>query len=147
MSLLWLLDYIFCLIVSCPVDFHKGGRVEKFSAVLSLLVFTLATRKVIVEVCDIVATRGARLTAGMLGILKKLGRDTVRDGQKQRSVIALDGGLYEHYNKFRTCMKSTPTMALVLELPSLLPLIPSTWEWRNHEVKVHSNVDGRSMTF
>lgn len=43
----------------------------------------------------------------MLGILKKLGRDTVRDGEKQRSVIALDGGLYEHYNKFRTCMKST----------------------------------------
>ena len=65
-------------------------------------------RKTIVELCDIVATRGARLSAaGIFGILKKLGRDTVRDGEKQKSVIALDGGLYEHYTKFSTCMEST----------------------------------------
>ena len=65
-------------------------------------------RKMIVELCDIVATRGARLSAaGIFGILKKLGRDTVRDGEKQKSVIALDGGLYEHYTKFSTCMEST----------------------------------------
>ncbi|KAJ0030015.1 hypothetical protein Pint_13282 [Pistacia integerrima] len=44
---------------------------------------------------------------GIVGILKKLGRDTVKDGEKQRSVIALDGGLYEHYMKFSACMKST----------------------------------------
>lgn len=60
------------------------------------------------ELCDIVATRGARLSAaGILGILKKLGRDTVRDGEKQKSVVALDGGLYEHYTKFRTTMEDT----------------------------------------
>lgn len=60
------------------------------------------------ELCDIVATRGARLSAaGIFGILKKLGRDTVRDGEKQKSVIALDGGLYEHYTKFSACMEST----------------------------------------
>lgn len=65
-------------------------------------------RKTIVELCDIVATRGARLSAaGIFGILKKLGRDTVRDGEKQKSVIALDGGLYEHYTKFSACMEST----------------------------------------
>ena len=65
-------------------------------------------RKVIVELCDIVATRGARLSAaGIFGILKKLGRETVRDGEKLKSVIALDGGLYEHYTKFSTCMEST----------------------------------------
>ena len=65
-------------------------------------------RKVIVELYDIVATRGARLSAaGIFGILKKLGRDTARDGEKLKSVVALDGGLYEHYTKFSTCMVST----------------------------------------
>lgn len=65
-------------------------------------------RKVIVELCDIVATRGARLSAaGIVGILKKIGRDTVKDGEKQKSVVSLDGGLYEHYTKFRTSMEST----------------------------------------
>lgn len=62
----------------------------------------------IVEICDIVATRGARLSAaGILGILKKLGRDTVKEGEKQRSVIALDGGLFEHYPEFRNCLINT----------------------------------------
>ncbi|XP_022873281.1 hexokinase-1-like [Olea europaea var. sylvestris] len=65
-------------------------------------------RKMIVEICDIVATRGARLSAaGILGILRKLERDTVKEGEKQRSVIALDGGLFEHYSEFRNCLKNT----------------------------------------
>ena len=60
------------------------------------------------EVCDIVAIRGARLAAaGIVGILKKIGRDTIKDGEKQRSVIAVDGGLFEHYTKFRNCLEST----------------------------------------
>lgn len=65
-------------------------------------------RKIVVKICDIVATRGARLSAaGILGILKKTGRDTVKVGEKQKSVIALDGGLFEHYTKFRSCLEST----------------------------------------
>ena len=65
-------------------------------------------RKIVVEVCDIVAIRGARLAAaGIVGILKKIGRDTIKDGEKQRSVIAVDGGLFEHYTKFRVCLEST----------------------------------------
>lgn len=65
-------------------------------------------RKVVVALCDIVATRGARLSAaGIMGVLKKLGRDTVKDGEKQKSVVALDGGLFEHYTEFRTSMEST----------------------------------------
>ncbi|KAJ8750730.1 hypothetical protein K2173_015911 [Erythroxylum novogranatense] len=69
---------------------------------------SLSLRRVIVEVCDVVATRGARLSAaGIVGILKKLGRDTVRNGEKQNSVVALDGGLYEHYTKFSKCMEGT----------------------------------------
>ena len=60
-------------------------------------------RKLIVDLCEIVATRGARLSAaGILGILKKLGRDN----GNQKSVIAMDGGLFEHYEKFRNAMQN-----------------------------------------
>ncbi|KAG6662157.1 hexokinase-1-like isoform X1 [Carya illinoinensis] len=80
---------------------------SKLKDILEISNTSLKMREVIVELCDIVATRGAHLSAaGILGILKKLGRD-VRDGKKQKSVIALDGGLYEHYTKFRISMEST----------------------------------------
>nr|CAD1824161.1 unnamed protein product [Ananas comosus var. bracteatus] len=72
---------------------------------------SLKTRKMVVGICDIVARRGARLAAaGIYGILKKLGRDSVSTeggGSKQRTVIAMDGGLYEHYTIFRECLEST----------------------------------------
>ncbi|KAL0308569.1 UNVERIFIED_CONTAM: Hexokinase-1 [Sesamum radiatum] len=81
---------------------------SKLKDILEVPNSSLKMRKIIVEICDIVATRGARLSAaGILGILKKLGRDAVKEGEKQRSVIALDGGLFEHYTKFRNCMEST----------------------------------------
>ncbi|KAF7813883.1 hexokinase-1-like [Senna tora] len=81
---------------------------SKLGDILEISNTSLTMRKIVVEVCDIVATRGARLSAaGILGILKKIGRDTVKAGEKQKSVIALDGGLFEHYTKFRTCMEST----------------------------------------
>ncbi|KDO66582.1 hypothetical protein CISIN_1g010895mg [Citrus sinensis] len=81
---------------------------KKLKDILEISNTSLKMRKLVVELCDIVATRGARLSAaGIVGILKKLGRDTVRDGEKQKSVIALDGGLFEHYTKFSACMQST----------------------------------------
>ncbi|PSS01925.1 Hexokinase-1 like [Actinidia chinensis var. chinensis] len=81
---------------------------SKLKDILDIPNTSLKTRKLIVELCDIISIRGARLSAaGILGILKKLGRDTVREEEKQRSVIALDGGLYEHYTKFREAMEST----------------------------------------
>ncbi|KAK1316655.1 Hexokinase-1 [Acorus calamus] len=59
---------------------------------------SLMSREIVVEVCDIIARRSARLTAaGIVGILKKLGRD----GTHQRSVVVVDGGLYEHYRLYR----------------------------------------------
>lgn len=47
--------------------------------------------------------------AGIYGILKKLGRDKVpTDGSPMpRTVVALDGGLYEHYKKFSSCLEAT----------------------------------------
>lgn len=68
----------------------------------------MEVRKVVVKLCDVVATRGARLAAaGIFGILEKQGRDTIRDGEKQKTVIAMDGGLYEHYTEFSQCLEST----------------------------------------
>jgi len=81
---------------------------SKLKDILEISNTSLKTRKVIVELCEIISIRGARLAAaGILGILKKLGRDTVKEGEKQSSVIALDGGLYEHYTKFSNALEST----------------------------------------
>ncbi|KAM0894528.1 hypothetical protein ACQ4PT_024477 [Festuca glaucescens] len=68
---------------------------------------SLKARRLVVAVCDIVAKRGASLAAaGILGILKKLGRD-VPGSDKHRTVIAVDGGLYEHYTVFSETLEST----------------------------------------
>ncbi|KAM2407503.1 hypothetical protein ACFX1X_026672 [Malus domestica] len=81
---------------------------NKLKDILEISNTSLKMRRVVVALCDIVAIRGARLSAsGILGVLKKLGRDTVKDGEKQKSVVALDGGLYEHYTEFRTSMEGT----------------------------------------
>ncbi|CAN4096303.1 unnamed protein product [Withania somnifera] len=54
------------------------------------------------------SSRGAHLSAaGIVGILKKLERDTLKNGEMQRSVIAVDGALFERYTKFRNCMEGT----------------------------------------
>ncbi|GAB2269357.1 hypothetical protein Dimus_004277 [Dionaea muscipula] len=64
---------------------------------------SLERRKVVVKLCDAVARRGARLSAAaIVGILKKLGRDTKgEDGQLHRTVIAIDGALYRKYEQFK----------------------------------------------
>ncbi|XP_047945131.1 hexokinase-2 [Salvia hispanica] len=82
---------------------------SKLKDILEVPNSCLTMRKIVVAICDIVATRGARLSAaGIVGILTKLERDAPKEGEKQqRSVIALDGGLFEHYTKFRECMKAT----------------------------------------
>jgi hexokinase len=68
---------------------------------------SLKTRKFVVDVCDMVAKRAARLAAaGIYGIIKKIGRDTLSD-DKQRTVIAIDGGLFEHYIVFSECLMRT----------------------------------------
>lgn len=87
---------------------------------------SLPTRKIVVEVCNIMATRGARLAAaGILGILKKTGRDTVRDGEVPKTVIAMDGGLYEHYTEYRHCLENTLNELLGDELGKNVKLIHS----------------------
>ncbi|KAG7021894.1 Hexokinase-2 [Cucurbita argyrosperma subsp. argyrosperma] len=81
---------------------------SKLNDILEVSNSPLPMRKIIFELCNIVATRGARLSAaGIYGIIRKLGRDTPKDGDNQKSVIAVDGGLFEHYTKFRNTLEST----------------------------------------
>lgn len=73
---------------------------------------SLETRKVVVQICDIIAKRSAHLAAaGIVGIVKKVGcaRDNAREegSQLPRMVIAMDGGLYEHYMIFSESLQST----------------------------------------
>ncbi|KAF6164240.1 hypothetical protein GIB67_010210 [Kingdonia uniflora] len=81
---------------------------DKLKGILGIHYTSLKTRKVVVELCDIVATRGARLAAaGIFGILKKIGKDSVKEGEKKKTVISMDGGLFEHYTAFSQCLEST----------------------------------------
>lgn len=75
---------------------------------------TLAMRKAVYDVCDIVAERGARLSAaGIVGILKKINRCgdlmnvclTSPSAEIKKTVVAIDGSLYEKYTKFRNYME------------------------------------------
>ncbi|KAG0517851.1 hypothetical protein BDA96_09G124900 [Sorghum bicolor] len=71
----------------------------------------LKTRRLVVRICDIVTRRAARLAAaGIVAILQKIGRDGtlcgttfVRKirGEAKRSVVAIEGGLYQGYSVFR----------------------------------------------
>ncbi|KAI3917670.1 hypothetical protein MKW98_021432 [Papaver atlanticum] len=88
------------------LDLTVVGR--KLKDIFGISDTSFETRRVVVELCNIVATRAARLSAaGILGILKKMGKDTVKEGEKQRTVVAVDGGLFEHYTAFRSCLEST----------------------------------------
>uniref|UniRef100_A0A0D9WDK2 Phosphotransferase n=2 Tax=Leersia perrieri TaxID=77586 RepID=A0A0D9WDK2_9ORYZ len=84
---------------------------EKLADNLKITDTSLETRKMVVEICDIVTRRSARLAAaGIVGILRKIGRGN--PGDKHKSVVAIDGGLYEHYTEFRQCLESTLTELL-----------------------------------
>ena len=64
---------------------------------------TTLVREMVTEICDVVAERGARLVgAGIVGIVKKMGRLANR-----KSVITIEGGLYEHYRIYRNYLHST----------------------------------------
>ncbi|KAM1175104.1 hypothetical protein ACFX19_028140 [Malus domestica] len=76
---------------------------EKLKKVFGITSTSPRAREVVSEVCDIVAERGARLAgAGILGIIKKLGRI-----ENKKSVVTVEGGIYEHYRVFRNYLNSS----------------------------------------
>jgi hexokinase len=79
---------------------------------------TLQTRKLIYMICEVVCERGGRLAgAGVVGLLKKIGRDSLGQhnmkknvsSRPRRTVVAMDGGLYEHYGKYRDELQDAVT--------------------------------------
>lgn len=83
---------------------------KKLRDVFGIQSTCLETRKIIVELCNTVTERGARLAgAGIVGILKKIGRVGNGATARERTVVAMDGGLYEHYPKFRKYLQAAVT--------------------------------------
>ncbi|KAM3375029.1 hexokinase-2 [Capsicum galapagoense] len=90
---------------------------DKLKDILEISNTSLKTRRLVVELCNIVATRGARLAAaGILGIVKKMGKDTPRESGAEKIVVAMDGGLYEHYTEYRKCLENTLVELLGVEM-------------------------------
>ncbi|ESW27776.1 hypothetical protein PHAVU_003G231300 [Phaseolus vulgaris] len=76
---------------------------EKLGEIFEIHNCCQMAREVVAEVCDIVAERGARLAgAGIVGIIKKLGRI-----ENRKSVVTVEGGLYDDYRIFRNYLHSS----------------------------------------
>ncbi|KAH9619512.1 hypothetical protein KSS87_017184 [Heliosperma pusillum] len=79
-----------------------GENLEKYLGIQNV---TKEEKKLVVKICEIVATRGARLSAAaILSILKRLGKDTM---QEEETVIAVDGSLFAKYDQFKSCLETT----------------------------------------
>ncbi|XP_023748026.1 probable hexokinase-like 2 protein [Lactuca sativa] len=85
---------------------------EKLLEVFGIGYTSPAVREVVAEICDVVAERGARLAgACIVGIMKKRGR--IND---KKSLVIIEGGLYEHYRVFRNYLHSSVWEMLGSEL-------------------------------
>ncbi|KAJ0966968.1 hypothetical protein J5N97_023885 [Dioscorea zingiberensis] len=92
------------------VGMRLGGIVGTTSS-------TLEARKVALEVIDTIVQRGGRLAgAGIVGILQKLEQDSRGLVFGKRTVVAMDGGLYENYPQYRNYLKGAVTELLGPEL-------------------------------
>lgn len=77
----------------------------------------LKARKIVVEVCDTIVKRGGRLAgAGIVGILQKMKEDSRGAVLGKRTVVAMDGGLYENYPQYRNYLQEAVTELLGEEL-------------------------------
>ncbi|KAK9270748.1 hypothetical protein L1049_026331 [Liquidambar formosana] len=77
----------------------------------------LSARKIVIEVCDTIVKRGGRLAgAGIVGILQKMEDDAKGIVFGKRTVVAMDGGLYEHYPQYRRYLQDAVTELLGLEI-------------------------------
>ncbi|KAK6939354.1 Hexokinase, N-terminal [Dillenia turbinata] len=76
----------------------------------------LTARKMVVDVCDTIVKRGGRLAgAGIVGILHKMEEDSRGLIFGKRTVVAMDGGLYEHYPQYRSYLCDAVTELLGVE--------------------------------
>ncbi|XAR64193.1 Hexokinase [Bertholletia excelsa] len=76
----------------------------------------LNARKMVVDVCDTIVKRGGHLAgAGIVGILQKMEEDS-KGLFGKRTVVAMDGGLYENYPQYRQYLQDAVTELLGLEI-------------------------------
>ncbi|KAA8549820.1 hypothetical protein F0562_001504 [Nyssa sinensis] len=107
-------------------DLSEVARIMK--DVLEITDVSLKALKLVVKVCDIVTRRAARLAAaGIVGILKKIGRDgsggitsgRIKGGshcKMRRTVVAIEGSLYTSYSMFREYLNEALTEILGEEI-------------------------------
>nr|ARD05875.1 hexokinase-2 [Haloxylon ammodendron] len=70
-------------------------------------------RQIVMEVCDTISKRGGRLAgAGIVGILQKMEEDTKGLIFGKRTVVAMDGGLYENYPQYKNYLHNSVTEIL-----------------------------------
>ncbi|GAB4852516.1 Hexokinase isoenzyme 2 [Ancistrocladus abbreviatus] len=76
-----------------------------------------SARRTVLEVCDTIVKRAGRLAgAGIVGILEKMEGDSKGLVFGKRTVVAMDGGLYENYPQYRNCIQDAVTELLGKEL-------------------------------
>ncbi|KAK7321803.1 hypothetical protein VNO77_32757 [Canavalia gladiata] len=84
----------------CSGDLHAVGSLLYDKAGVES---NLRERKTVLEVCDTIVKRGGNLAgAGIVGILQKMEEDSEGLIFGNRTVVAIDGGLYENYPQYRT---------------------------------------------
>ncbi|XP_050138724.1 hexokinase-3-like [Malus sylvestris] len=115
-------------------DLEEVGRILREN--LEIPDVPLKVRKLIVKVCDVVTRRAARLAAaGIVGILKKIGRDgsggitggrSRSDHRMRRTVVAMEGGLYTEYTMFREYLHEALTEILGEDIAKHVVLIKVT---------------------
>ncbi|KAL8144126.1 hypothetical protein V2J09_017158 [Rumex salicifolius] len=67
----------------------------------------VSSRRIVLEACDAIVKRGGRLAgAGIVGILQKMEEDSRGLIFGKRTVVAMDGGLYENYPQYRMYLQS-----------------------------------------
>ncbi|XP_031494717.1 hexokinase-2, chloroplastic [Nymphaea colorata] len=105
----------------CAMQQDASSDLEVVSSILNTVTgvtdSSLSARKIVTEVCDTIVKRGGRLAgAGIVGVLQKMEEDSEGQIFGQRTVVALDGGLYEHYPQYQKYMKEAVSELLGPEM-------------------------------
>ncbi|KAF5199835.1 Hexokinase-2 protein [Thalictrum thalictroides] len=91
----------------CAMQQDNSSNLEAVESILSNAIGVHSQlmrpfKNVVIEVCDTIVKRGGRLAgAGIVGILQKMEQDSKGLIFGKRTVVAMDGGLYEHYPQYR----------------------------------------------
>ncbi|XP_026432942.1 hexokinase-2, chloroplastic-like isoform X1 [Papaver somniferum] len=100
----------------CAMQQDNSSDLKSVGSILSSkfeVQTNLSTRKTVVEVIDTIVKRGGRLAgAGIVGILQKMEEDSKGVIYGKRTVVAMDGGLYENYPQYREYLQDAVTELL-----------------------------------